>query len=433
MDPRDDEEWLDWQMWWRIIVHDNDPNVHEPLTLFYGERDWSEDPDDPPFPFNLEETWYCAAILAALLVVHTELDTTWLLSHGYIHYFSRIMFKALLTIAISFGSTLLLEVIANVIEMVRETVIMNVWHFAYGWCEEHIGWPPLDVDAPAWGDGELKPYEFLIRFVMNTLTLALNYIYTVLMYLLPVTMGGILVWLASLVSTDLSSFLYNIETYFELPTPPIDGTIHLETFLWEYGPPICLQLWAAALIYMFVFVFVARSHIPVLRNEAVPDMPQDGFSKLAYNLLRATSIHLLSYTAYQVLCIVLAVTPSPPLFNVLQQAPRSPVLQILSRLSEFHPQISLYTVATNAVVRTIGKLLIQFLFPFWTPHIAWLSLYTEKGAQDLWERTFSGLMYTDMDIQGNGFGRLYFKSLMAGWFGMKSSWPMRMNLGDELA
>lgn len=422
------EDWLDWEMWWQIIVHRGSGAPEPPMAPVPAQA-WSLDPKDPPFPLNLEATWYCTMILAVMIAVHIEIDTTWMLSHGYIHYFLRIAHKTLLAIAISFGSTLAFEVIGNVLDLTRETLLTLIYAAVRSFLIMRFHWGTVDEQGNLGFNEELEfdedqnhLREPIAAAIINVITVAFNFIFTVLARLIPVVFGSGLVWLASRVSTDLSIFLYNLETYLSLPTPPTDGTVDIKTLLWEYGVPMYSQIWAAAFIYLFVFLFMARAETPrILHGERM-----DGFSMLAYNLLRATSIHLLSYTAYQLVCFLVNIVPSPWFFEVMQEAPRSPFIR---NLGNFNPSIGTLTLVANAVARSACNVFIRILIPFWLPYIVWLSIRTRAGARHRWLNRYRPFMHDDMDIFEDM--RTIEKATMAAWFGLRSSWPSRMRMGVE--
>ncbi|KAI1213554.1 uncharacterized protein F4807DRAFT_456900 [Annulohypoxylon truncatum] len=295
---------IDWDMWWQIIVHRN-AGVHDAEMPDYPDAAWSLEPKDAPFPFSLGQTWYCAAVLAILLAVHYEIDSEWLLNNGYINYLMRITSKTLLTVAISFASTLLFECFGSVVDLIKETYVQDIIIYTNAWFVERFHWGPVDENGRAAWNGEdgiqfhHDPTHLRQPFLNAVIAIILNafdYGLTLLFYLVPTSIGSGIIWLASLVSTDISDFLSNLSTYLALPTPGMDGTTDLKTLLWEFGPPVYFQIWFAAFIYLFVFLFMSRAETPLILH----DTGLDPFSKLAFNLLRATALHLLAYTAYQI-------------------------------------------------------------------------------------------------------------------------------------
>ncbi|KAI1457813.1 hypothetical protein F4805DRAFT_474904 [Annulohypoxylon moriforme] len=427
----EEEDGIDWDMWWQIIVHRN-AGVQEAEMPEYPIEAWTLDTKNPPFPFNLEATWYCATLLAIILAVHCEIDTTWLLRNGYSHYILRILSKTLLTVAISFASTLLFEVFGNVADLMRESYIDGIIIAINSWFIERFHWGPVDEHGNAGWHGDIQfdhdPTHIrqpIRATVINAVLVAFDYLFLIFSRLIPATFGIWAVWLASLVSTDLANFLFNISTYLALPTPGIDGTTDIKTLLWEYGPPVYLQLWAAALIYLFVFVFMSRAETPLILYQT----GLDPFSKLAFNLLRATAVHLLAYTVYQIVYFCVSVTP--PIWLAKERfyfLDRDPVLKKFNTRFKMgiYPGYGILITGVHWIVRNICRVLVRRLFPLWIPYIVWLSIKTEIATRHNWV-VYEPLLNGDMDVRETG-NRVFERALMTAFFGLKSSWPVRMRL-----
>ncbi|KAI0882073.1 uncharacterized protein GGS22DRAFT_171472 [Annulohypoxylon maeteangense] len=428
----EEDSWMDWDMWWQIIVNRNE-EVDDPDLPEYPTSAWSLDMVDPPFPFNLDATLYCAAVLAIILAIHSEIDTAWLLRHGYRYYLMRISSKTLLTVAISFASTLLFEVIGNVADLVRrsymEGIIIKVNSLLVKW----LHWGPVDEHGNAGLDGEIifdhDPTQIrpLIRnAVTNIVLLAFDCLFLILSHLIPMAIGVYFIWLVSYVSRDLAIFLYNLSTYVALPTPNMDGAFDIKDMLWEFGPPVYFQLWAAALIYLSVFVFISRSETPLILYKT----GLDPFSKLMLNLLRATTTHVLSYTAYQLVCLCVTIMP-PAWFSrdgYLSIIIRDPVVQkIVTRFNlGFYPVTALLLIGAHWIVRNVCRLLVTRLYPLSVPYIVWLSIKTERATRQQWV-VYGPFLNGDMAVLELG-NRVMERVVMTIMFGLKSSWPVRMRL-----
>ncbi|KAI1098269.1 hypothetical protein F4804DRAFT_132481 [Jackrogersella minutella] len=427
----EDQGWcIDWETWWQIIVHRN-AGIPEPDPPNYPEGTWSLDEKEAPFPFNLEETWYCATILILLLAIHCELDTAWLLQHGYRHYFLRISSRTILTVAISFLSTLLFEVFGNVLDLTREALIDRILFYINSWFVERLGWGPVNDQGRADWDGHFVFYrdttylrEPIRNAVGNTAVLIFNYSAMILSYTIPVMIGSGIIWLASLISTDLGSLMSNLSTTLALPTPGMNGTSELRDLLWEFGVPAFLQLWAAAIIYLSVFLFMSRAETPIILRRG----GQDPFSKLAFQLLRATTAHLLAYTAYQIVCLCVAATPPFGFSNKLYKSLTSHRL-IRKSMVQFSPGAGMLVIASHWLVRNVCKLLVRLCWPLSVPYIVWLSIKTEISTWQNWTPVYRPLLDEDMEVL-NTDKRVTARAAMTSLFGLKSSWPARMRLSD---
>ncbi|KAI2465544.1 hypothetical protein F4781DRAFT_21500 [Annulohypoxylon bovei var. microspora] len=422
----DEEGGINWEMWWQIIVHRN-AGIQDPDLGEYPDEAWSLDEEDAPFPFGLEATWHCATILVVILAVHCELDTSWLLRHGYRSYLMRILSKTILTVAISFLSTLLFEVIGNVLDLIRGAFIDRIFIFINVWLIERLHWGPVNNQGRADLDGDIQfhPDPTHIRqpirqFIIGTAVVFFNYLFTIFSYLLPMTIVTWIVFIVSFMSIDLANFLLNLSTNLALPTPGMDGTLDLKTLLWEFGPPIYIQLWAAALIYLCVFLFMSRAETPIILGEG-----QDPFSKLVFQLLRATSLHLLAYTAYQIVYIYVTVTqPSEHFSQRFDSLISDPVIRKI--MVRFYLRDGILVLVAHWLVKSICKLLVQLCFPLWISYIVWLSIKTERATRRNWV-VYGPLLNEDMEVLNPG-KRVVDRAAMTAMFGLKSSWPSRMRL-----
>ncbi|KAI1803046.1 hypothetical protein F4811DRAFT_554178 [Daldinia bambusicola] len=430
------DQGIDWESWWQIIVHRNG-GVQEAEPPEYPSEAWTLDSKDAPFPFNLDETWYCTAVLVLILLIHSELDTEWLLRHGYTHYFARISFRIILTISISFLSTLAFEVAGNILDLVREIVIDKLSLHIKALFVEHLGWGPVDEEGRAHWENRVPLYqdtayirEPVIELVCGIAISTFHCLVMAPISAIQLVTGAGIIWLAGLISRNLAEFVASLPSYFALPAPETDGSSSITNLLWEYGVPSIMQVWTAAFLYLFVFLFMSRAETPIILGQG----GQDPFSKLAFQLLRATAMHLLAYTAYQITssCVIASQSLSLRL-NIYALHDSMVGYKVLERSNlELSLGAGIVIMATHWLVKNACRRLVAFCWPLWVPYIAWLSIKTEESTWRNWI-VYGSLLDDDMNVLDPD-KRVTARAMMTALFGLKSSWPARMRLstGDNI-
>ncbi|KAI1463280.1 uncharacterized protein F4812DRAFT_447171 [Daldinia caldariorum] len=432
----DGDQGIDWEPWWQIIVHRNG-GIQEAEPPEYPPEAWSLDSKDVPFPFNLDETWYCTAVLVLILLIHSELDTEWLLRHGYTHYFARISFRIILTVSISFLSTLAFEVAGNILDLARETVIDMISLHIKALFVEYLGWGPVDEEGRANWENRVPFYqdttyirEPAIELVIGIVISAFHCSVMTHISVIQLATGAAISWLVGLLPNHSAKFLVSLPSYFALPIPETDGLSSITNLLWEYGVPSIIQVWTAAFLYLFVFLFMSRAETPIILRQG----GQDPFCKLAFQLLRATAMHLLAYTAYQITSSCVIASQSLSLrFNVYALHDSMVGHKVLERSNlELSLGAGVLIMATHWLVKNACRRLVAFCWPSWVSYVAWLSIKTEESTWRNWA-VYGSLLDDDMDVLDPG-KRVTARALMTVLFGLKSSWPARMRLstGDNI-
>ncbi|KAI0006480.1 hypothetical protein F4779DRAFT_596375 [Xylariaceae sp. FL0662B] len=441
MGDEDDESLMayltDPGFWWSTIVH-RAVEVDEGEAPVYSPDTWTDQPKDAPFPFNLDETWYCAALLALVLCVHCELDRSWLLRNGYLHYFMRVLFKTSMTVAISIFSTFTFETLGNVfqifiIDFFPELIKLRIDALFV----ERWGWGPVGDDGAAIEDanGDLEFYrdttylrEPLRKAITGMIMLIYQWLFIHTSSLLYSTGTGVPNWLlvklAGLASNkNMADLVFSITSIFALPTPSIGEETSLITLLWEFGGPASVQIAIAAFLYSCVFLYMAKAETPtILWGEH-----HDNYCRLVFHLLRAISMHLLAYTAYQIACICVVGTQAWPFFGMAFDYSNANPL-VAQRNDQFFIGSSVLLLITHYIIKTILKLLIHLGWSFWSNYIVWLSIKTKVGIQANWH-FYQIIMNEDMQIFNPG-NRVVSRVMMTALFGLKSSWPARMRLSS---
>lgn len=401
----DGDQWLDWEEWWQIIVHRN-VGVLEAVPPDYPDDTWNLSPKDPPFPFNLDATWYCAALLIILLAIHYELDTLWLFRHGYIHYIMRISFKVILTVALSFASMLAYEIAGNLHELLRDSLEFRLVNSQF---------IQLLMNRAHFHGVVREAASSTIAFFFQCVALLVSSIQGYIPALSILFMGWI--------STSLGNFISNTTTILTLPTPGTDKLFGLEVLFWEFGVPAYFQVCIAAFLYLSVFLFMSRAEKPLILFRGY----QDPFWKLAFELLRATAMHLLAYTAYQLVCVCVVATKN----YLLEGHAYDPIVDnplVLKSNLQIAPGAGILILGLHWLVKRICKMCVRLAWPLWVPYMVWLSIKTEASTRENWI-VYEALLHEDMQILDPD-KRVIGRAIMTTLFGLKSSWPARMRLSN---
>ncbi|KAI8962830.1 hypothetical protein F5Y11DRAFT_365617 [Daldinia sp. FL1419] len=427
---------IDWEAWWQIIVHRNE-NVQEAAPPEYPDEAWSLDDKEAPFPFNLGETRYCAAALVVILLVHSELDTGWLSQRGYTNYLVRVVFRVSLTVTISFLSTLAFEVVGNILDQARGAIIYGVSLRTRALFAEYLGWGPVDDDGRADWVNEVPfhqdatyLHEPIAEIASGISVLTIHYMFMILFPILRLAVGFGITWLVGLASGSLAEFIMRLPLYFALPIPETDVSFDVGALLWEYGISSFIQVWAATFLYLTVFLFMSRAETPIIMGRG----GQDPFSKLIFQLLRATAMHLLAYTAYQITCgCIIVFSAFPCEFDMCNLYDSLLGYASIWRNSiELSPGAGVWIMVTHLLIKNMCRCFVMISWQFWVPYIVWLSIKTEESTQQNW-MVYRSLLDNDMDVLDLG-KRVVSRAGMTTVFGLRSSWPARIRLstGDNI-
>ncbi|KAI0138640.1 hypothetical protein F4776DRAFT_63438 [Hypoxylon sp. NC0597] len=421
---------LDWETLSMLIIHGVDIEIEDDGLPLLPEA-WTLDEKHAPFPLNLQPTWYCATLLVLILILHTGLDAGWLLHHEYSHYIVRILSRTILTVAISFFSTLLFEVLGRVWSFITELAIDRIFFVLDVWFIELLHWGPVDAEGNAIEiefHADPRNIRQPIRHAARGIVFAtFHYMNIIVLNLGRLDMASWSVFLAGLVSTKFANFILNLPTTLALPTPGLDGTTSFKTLYWEFGVPALLQVWVAAFLYLWSFSCIARSETPRILGQA----SRNYFYLLKGALLRATAMHLLAYTAYQIVCIGISAThPLGLMMEIPQSMMKGSFLWRLGQMAsvEISPRAGILLLGAHWLVKNACRLIVEHVWPLWVPYMVWLSIKTELGTWASWE-IYSLVLNEDMDV----FHRdkaVRERVLMTILFGLKSSWPARMRLSS---
>ncbi|KAI0379655.1 hypothetical protein F5Y04DRAFT_290243 [Hypomontagnella monticulosa] len=398
----DDDQW---QAAWELLVH-RGVNIIEPPPPNYPEGSWTLDHKEPAFPFNLEATWYCATLVGLLLAIHLELDMFWLWEHGFFHYAFRLFSTVMLTVLISFASTVAFEVVANLIDLFREILVERITFHVETWV--------VRVETHFDLLNRFPPYEHLLRPVhllfVNSALAVYNFSFVISTSFLS------LYFISWLTPYTLTAWITRIS----LPTPDINNKPSLRFIILAYVFPIQIQIWIASFLYLSVFVCMSISEKRLMLGG--PRL--DGFWKLAAEVMRATTMHLLSYTAYQVVCVCIAA--GLPYTGQVDSYCGDLFKKYISRwyVLEISPAAGLLVLVAHWVVKGVCKLYIKLFWPLCVEYILWLSFKTRAYAGRNWI-AYGPFLDLDMDVLDPA-NRVQMKVAMTTLFGLKSSWPVRL-------
>ncbi|KAL7626442.1 hypothetical protein AAE478_003214 [Parahypoxylon ruwenzoriense] len=419
-----------WNTLWHIIVHRAAPVLDAPPPA-YPPGFWTLDRKNSPFPFNLEAVWYCTAIIVLVLVLIRGIEETWLFRHGYLHYYMRILSRIFITVAASVFSTLWFEVFGNVHQLLRENITERILFAVDVRLIERLGWGPVNGQGRAIRDADGfflfhrdPAYIQLAREFSGSIMIAIfDYVTVVagsLVYYFASTAASYaLVSIVVFVFPGLGSYISDMSAAITIPKPDPEAGMSPRDIFWEFGPPAYFQVWIAAFLYLGVFLFMTRSERPVILGRRT----LDPFSKLVFHLLRATCMHLLAYTAYQIVWICVVIMETSPTAKV-----------IYGFLRNFHfandyqyiMVTALLLMIAHWLVKTFCKLFVRLSWRFWVPYIVWLSIKTKRGILVNWG-VYRRFMEDDFEIFNPG-NRVTTRLVMTLVCGLRSSWPTRMKL-----
>ncbi|KAI1384828.1 uncharacterized protein F4822DRAFT_446021 [Hypoxylon trugodes] len=406
-----------WEVAWRWILYQRHPvafvlrNLSAAQVNLNGGR--------APFPFNLSLTWYCGAVLAIILFGTFEIDTQWLRESGFPIWLQTILSAVLAAVIESFANTFVLEVVFNVLNLIREDAVRNVGEFIQGQLATRLGWGRFHQPEDAHGDIP-PPVEVRLDIVEGidaTAAVAFNFWTFTMTY--PVIFEAI----QYLTGSSLTQLASPLITRTELPGP----NDWIPNFYRDRTIILILQIFIAAFIHLNVYLLMSRAENPTIQRRET----KDKFLTLSAHLLRAVASHLLANTAHQitymtvheVTCALREYDRRPiDTFNLFVNHP-----YMKAFIPNFSPFSAWMLIGFHLLVKSSCKWIVQTAWPFWAPYIEWFSLKKLTVINYDWQRTYSVLLNRDMliDLPGN---RVWARILTTAMLGLESSWPVRMRL-----
>lgn len=414
-----------------IILQHNGEEVDDRILPdeYIGPESYSLHAKDPPLLFNLNGAWYLAACFVALLTVHFEIDTGWLLKRGYLHFACRIISNVAATLTIAVLSTVVYDILGACAEFARRQIFRLIRHFmARQWRKlERTDEHGLRV----------RPWYFpqvVSDFVSSATLTYLDFVLLVLLVLIKTFGGRFLGWVT--VYAESMRWLFSDDFFARtLSTSVISvpGTLEqagIDFLVWEVLPQILLQTLGAATFYSIGLLFSVKAEEPVIFGEERRDV----LSQCIYFLLRAAAAHTMAGTTYQLVTIALAMVETRPeyhmLFNLLPSwsfpIPVRGVLRfLLNQISIaaicYNVMASILLYGFHVLVGLLCRAAIIALWPFWRPYVAWLTYFNNHGLALFWP-VLKATAVHDTSITHWIYQQ---RALMTLLFGVSTSWPTR--------
>jgi len=479
-----------WHHWYVAIVHKfANVAVRRPFRYTEGyakpsssSSSSSFSDDDRPFPFNLEAHWYCAFVLLAIIALHIGFfETGWLLANDRLYWVGRVLGRSFLTLGIATASTFTFELggeyasreIKAITRASREFVARVLFARLLGWGEvDEEGNPVLDEeeggfvwlrDEAAWRAPirELFCEIVGVYFVDYCLMLLSSFSMT----LLSLLVENVLVPGLEFFFCVRGDFLMSLPSFFALPMPGIpqgsrpeallsllNGSLALDlsaanqilrTLWFEHGVPIVIQFILIILLWLLWFLFLAQAERWALYGWRVEDPKM----ALIAHLVRATSMHLIAYTAYQMVWgIIAALNIIIPPALLLQKhlyyinmntntalIIDGPVPPLLTKIiSQGRILAAALLLFFHWFLRATSRFLVlTFAEPLFTPYLVWCTRFTEEGARSMWPALTHPLT-GEMNVLDPG-KRVVSRVVMTALFGLDSSWPAKYHLSNIIA
>jgi hypothetical protein len=470
-----------WHRWYVAIVHKSaNVAVRRPFRYTEGyakpASSSSSSSANRPFPFNLDAHWYCAFLLLSVIAVHIGVfETGWLLENDRAHWLGRVLGRSFLTLGIAMASTVTFELggqyTGRKIEVFRQKsrkFVARVWFMIFlRWGEaDEEGHPILDNDEEegvqfAWLRVEAVRSAPIREFFCGVvvvyvvdyclmLSSALGVRFLVL-FAENVLVPGLEFFFA--VPGD---FLVALPAWFALPTPglgfwtetrnlDLSGTTQIQilrTLWFEHGVPIVVQFSLIIFLWLLWLLFLAQAERWALYGWRVEDPKM----ALIAHLVRATSMHLIAYTAYQMVC---GIVVTLKIFTIMSPLPLQPhwyyyyntntditlVIDgpVFPLLSKIVPQGKVLAAALLLFLHWLLRascrfLVLNFAEPLFTPYLVWCTRFTKEGARSMWPALTHPLT-REMDVL-DPRKRVVSRVVMTALFGLDSSWPARYHLSN---
>ena len=407
-----------------IILQHNGEDVDDtiPPGFIIDPDEYSFGRKPPPLILNLDSTWYLAACLAALLAIHLELDTSWMLNHGYLHYICRIISNVTATVAIALVSTIIYDVLGALVEFIRRKLTQQISE-------------QLQQCLNFTNEQGLRPW-YLPREVLDFISSAILSQYDFL-FIISIAALNTCGWrLLGSISHKMETMLWLFSDDFFARTlstsvmsaPGTNEPATLGSLAWEIFPQALLQVIAAAGLCSLSFLFSLKAEEPIIfganRKEA---------SKLCiFFLLRAAAAHTMTGTTYQLVNTSLAIIERMTEYSqrLGLQLPwglhvRGVLRIILDQISPagicHNLLASLLLYGFHVVVGLCCRMATIALWPLWRPFITWLTYFNRHGVSMSWP-VYEEIMTEDTSITHWIYKE---RAIMTLLFGTRSSWPIR--------
>ncbi|KAI1175974.1 hypothetical protein F4777DRAFT_289040 [Nemania sp. FL0916] len=418
-----------WHGRYNFIVHRGE-DVQPAQAHEYPEEFVTDEARPAPFPFGLSETWYCAILVALILAYRDGTDKGWLdeYVYPYLPLVKLVLGRALVTTVVSVLSTLAFEIFGGALgqNFLWKTTQLHDWISVI--LIRRFGFGEVDEDGePMWADGDfvwIRDDTYRRTAIRDTLhgmaTLAADY--------LAVFPLRVLNHLMTLWETHAGLSWLTDNSRLSLPTPSSDNIQDTRTLLLEFGVPILMQFCILVLLCLLRILYMAKAERLAMRGWRVIDPKMT----IVWHLIRATATHLTAYTAYQIVCgIIVAMKLALPQRSRLLTIVDGPIVPFLGRiLPEGRIVAAALIFFFHWLIRRASSVCVRFARPFWIPYILWQTRYSVVGAVRYW-RAFVEVLDNDLSLDiFDPTKRVISRAAMTALFGLRSSWPAKLNLSS---
>ncbi|KAI0416636.1 hypothetical protein F5X98DRAFT_343082 [Xylaria grammica] len=440
-------EWLRiylnfWHHWYNIIVHrgaDVAPRVMPAYTI-----DFVTD-DIRPAPYlqllDISETWYCGTLIALIIAAHHGAHKGWLFetAYPYPQWIGRVLGRVILTVGAALLSTLSFEIVGSLSTTTFLAAVTRIEDWVSAFLIKRLRWGEVGANGEPARDEANNFIWFLdptnrrqvIREALQGLAIfAFDYLATLLLeignQLTQISaeriLGPILYFFFSLPV----NFVPKLLSCLSLPTPGLDMSQDPRTLWFEYGVPIIIQFGLLVFLWLLKILFMAKAERLAMRGWRFID-PQ---MTIYWHLIRATAMHLLAYTAYQLVCGSIAAMESGwPRGSWYITVIDGPVVPFLGKII---PNGKIFAAALlfffHWLLRTASVLSVRLTESLWEPYILWQTRYSVNGARTYWP-LFVESLAEDLSML-DPTKRVTSRVAMTAMFGLRSSWPARFHLSN---
>ncbi|KAI1752968.1 hypothetical protein F4782DRAFT_546262 [Xylaria castorea] len=429
-----------WQRWYSIIVHhreDINVRVTDEFTEFFVNNTIRP----APFPLNLSEVWHCGILIALILFVHDGVDEGRLFkkAYPYLNWGARVLGRVLLTLGAAVLSTLSFEVLGSILSQLFttattriedwvSTVLIRRWH----WGEVDRNGEPLRRGNGDffWVQDAAYPREAICETIQGLTILVFDYIVTLF---LEVSNHLIQPFIERILGPALYFFLSipvdfipNLFMWLFLPTPRLDNIRDPKEIWVEYGVPAVIQFWVVVFLWLLKILYQAKTERMVMDRWQTTDPKM----ALVWNLIRATAMHLIAYTAYQLVCCVIVALRS----GLPQGSWYTTIIDgsILPSLGRIIPNGRIFAATLlfffHWILRAASVRAVRLARPFLMPYILWQTCYSIEGAEICWP-VFVNQLADDMSLLDTN-KRVTSRVAMTALFGLRSPWPAGFHLSN---
>ncbi|KAI1367167.1 hypothetical protein F5Y08DRAFT_299034 [Xylaria arbuscula] len=429
-----------WHHWYNIIIH-RGADVLPRLTPQYPAEFLSDEIRSPPYPRDISETWYCAALIALILASHHGIDKRWLFETAFPYplWAGRVLGRALLTVGAAVLSTLSFEIIGSYLTTRFFALTGDLEDWISVLLIKHLGWGELDengepernenghfvwnIDPTNQRESMREALQGLVFFAVDYLAISFLEMSNQINQLFVERVVSPVLYLFFSIPPD---FLPSLLSWLFLPTPGMDETRDPRSLWFEYGVPIVIQFSVLVLLWLLEILYMAKADRLAMAGWRVIDP----LMTIKWHLLRATAMHLLAYTAYQLVCgCMVAMKSSLPQDSWYTTFIDGPVIPFFSKII---PNGKVFAAALlllfHWLLRAASIISIRLASRFWMPYILWQTRYSVDGASRFWPLWVVALT-EDLALL-DPTKRVTSRVLMTACWGLRSSWPARLHLSN---